>query len=386
MAQNNITLTTLTPLHIGSGKEYAGNFEFLYFKEAGKIVIVDDVKVLQIIGKEHIDEWVKVIDQKKNLYDFLKSYRHDLAVEDVAQYVMDAPTNLPTSSQSIKQFMQDGVGKHYIAGSSLKGAIRTALLTYLIKQEPAFVAQKKNLGVENRNSFNFKDSEIVKHYLGIDPNHDILRLLQVGDFYPTQASAETQCLKSGIMNLFNNGWNYKREQYGFVECLPAKTKNQGTIHINENLKKAIETKVREGKERNFLTQHFQHLTLPALFKIINDHTLELIESEIVFWEDEDKNEDIEDYLTILEDMKEIAKNITDKTCIMRVGAGSGWDFMTGGWAKAKDKNGEYMLEDEIWDTMKRSLRYKKSYSDDVIFPKTRKLSNNQPLGFVKLNY
>lgn len=381
MAQN-ITLKTLTPLHIGSGNEYAGNFEFVYFQKEQKIVIIDERKILDIIGIENIDEWVKIIDKKQDLYKFLLQYKSNLTIKDIDKKIINAQ-NIPNTNQSIKQFMQDGMGKNYIAGSSIKGAVRTALLTFLIKKDANFATQQKNLGFENRNSFKFKDGEIIKKYLGTDPNHDILRLLQIGDFYPLKDNLETECLKSGIMNLFNQGWSYKREQYGFAECMPKKTEAQGKIHLNEDLKKGIEQK----EKNSFLTQYFEYLTLPNLFKIINEHTKTLVESELVFWEDEDINDDIEEYLDILEDIKNAINNIEnkEKTCILRLGAGSGWDFMTGSWAKGKDDKDEYIINDDLWNIMKRSLRYK-SYSNDVIFPKTRKLSKNQPLGFVELSY
>jgi CRISPR-associated protein Csm5 len=371
---NNITLQTLTPLHIGSGKEYAGNFEFVYFPKEQKIAIINERAVYDLIDGD-IDAWVKAIDKKKNLYDFLISYKPELKLADIVERTIEA-RDIPTNT--LKAFMHDGVGKPFIAGSSLKGAIRTALFTHFIKENPEKVKDTNNLG----NGYNYKDSKLMAHYLGTDPNHDLLRLLQIGDFY-LKESKNTICLKSSIMNLFERGWGYKREQFNFVECLPAHTVATGTIRIAENLKKVI----KNSQERDFLTQKFDYMEVGKLFTTVHEHTLELIKSELEFWEDEDINDDIEEYLNTLSEIQEIAQNTqnTTKNCILRVGAGSGWDFMTGGWAKAKDKKDAYILNDETWINLKRKLR-RNQYHDDLTFPKTRKISQNQPLGFVKLSY
>jgi hypothetical protein len=59
--------------------------------------------------------------------------------------------------------------------------------------------------------------------------------------------------------------------------------------------------------------------------------------------------------------------------------------MTGGWANGTDNIGDYILEDNTWTDLKRSLR-RGNYPDSVTFPKTRKMiEGGMPLGFVKLS-
>ncbi|MCU0445277.1 MAG: type III-A CRISPR-associated RAMP protein Csm5 [Microscillaceae bacterium] len=372
----NITLQTLTPLHIGSGKEYQGNFEFVYFAKENKIAIIDDEKVFEIIGKANLDEWVNLIDKKGDLYKFIKEQKSDIQLQDVAGKIINVVGKPPSQQQTIKQFIQSATQGAYIPGSSLKGAIRTIILNDLIKEKPQFAQQKRNLGFDSKNGFRYKDGELVKHYLGKDPNHDLLRLLQVSDF---QANTEinTICIQSNILNQFNNGWAIKQGQTGFVECIPAKTTLQGKIHIPENLKKQIQ-------EKKYPIKNIEDLSLDKLFKTINEHTRSLVSDELDFWDEEGEPDALGEYVNILSELEEQLQQCPDNECIIRISAGAGWDFMTGAWAKGTDKNNEDILDAKTWLDLKRKLRYK-SYNDDVPFPKTRKiLTQGKPLGFVKL--
>jgi len=369
----DIQLTTLTPIHIGSGKEYMGNFEFVYFSKENKIAIIDDEKVFKLIGgKANIDEWVKVIDKKGDLLKFIKEHQPNVNIQDIQSKTIGVIGKPPKPQQTIKEFIQSATQNSYIPGSSLKGAIRTVVLSKLIKNEPAFAQQQKNLGFETRNGFKFKDKAVNSHYLGKDPNHDLLRLLQVSDFH-TQGNTETICIQNNILNLFNNGWNIKQNQTSFVECLPANTNLKGKLHIPEELIKQI-------KEKSFPIKHIEQINLITLFKNINAHTLLLIKDEIEFWEDEDEPDILGDYINVLTEVEEQIQQCKENECVIRMSAGSGWDFMTGAWAKEQD-----VLDDKTWLTLKRTLRYK-PYNDSITFPKTRKLLHQgQPLGFVKLN-
>jgi CRISPR type III-A-associated RAMP protein Csm5 len=374
----NITLQTLTPLHIGSGKEYMGNFEFVYFAKENKIAVIDDEKVFSIIGKENLEEWVKLIDKKGDLFKFIKDLKPDIQLKDIANKTIGIAGKPPTQQQNIKQFIQSATEGAYIPGSSLKGAIRTVILNDLIKTKPEFASQKRNLGFESKNGYGFryKDGEIVKNYLGTDPNHDLLRLLQISDFH-TAKNIETICIQNNILNLFNNGWAIKQGQASFVECIPANAHLQGKIHIPENLKAQIQDKKHPIK-------NMEILKLDKIFENIKTHTQNLIADETEFWQDEEEPDALGEYLNILSDIEDQINACKANETIIRMSAGAGWDFMTGAWTRKDDAQGNEILDGNTWLDLKRKLRYK-SYNDNVPFPKTRKLLHQGlPLGFVKL--
>ena len=120
--------------------------------------------------------------------------------------------------------------------------------------------------------------------------------------------------------------------------------------------------------------------LSVLFNEINKHTAWLVEKEILFWKEEEFSHDaIDQYLSFLEDIQTQLNELdTDREMILRVGHGSGWHFITGGWAKYL----ENLLSDEEFRQLS-SLLGKRGAST---FPKTRKMESiGELLGFIKIS-
>lgn len=379
-------IEAITPVHIGSGDELLPGTEYISFQQEGKVAVVDPRKILDIIGEENIQQWVSLIDKPNGdlLNDLLIVRRPDVKSEDVASREIMVSGQIP-SREKIKA--QIFLGRPYlptIPGSSLKGSIRTAVLNFLIKENPAFVSQEKNLGRERRGRMNYGDANIQAHYLApkrrtnykVDPQKDLLRLLRIGDAY---FDTQTELKKSKVVNEYRNGWDEKRQLSSYFECIPTGSRASIFISIPDDLKNAT-----LGSKQLETSLDFPVYNSKSLFKLINRHTLFILEKEISFWEDENNPIVLEDYLDHLNVIKQIGESCKESECILRVGAGSGWDFMTGGWARDKDKFGDYILSDRTWINLKNSLRIGR-YSDDVSFPKTRKLiQKGIPFGFVKL--
>jgi hypothetical protein len=221
----------------------------------------------------------------------------------------------------------------------------------------------------------YSDSTLQKHYLGKDPNHDLLRMLQVGDF--EVENSKTILHKTQTLNLYGNSWNIKQSVSNFLECAGKQT-SLGKINIPE-------TQLKNNQQKDIL-KHTDLLNFKKLFNIINEHTKELLKGELIFWEDEIQEADVHDMVyEYKEQLEKLVLQVNDldqeKSCILRVGAGSGWDFMTGAWAKE-----EKVLSDKTWGNLKYALRHPK-YAD-MPFPKSRKALEKElalPLGFVKLS-
>jgi CRISPR type III-A-associated RAMP protein Csm5 len=394
MANNTIPIQieTLTPVHIGSGEELQGNFEYLHFQDEGVLGVIDANKILKIIGEdvESINKWVEVIDKQGNLLKDLPQLRN-ASSDEVAKRIITIFDKAPNvDKNTIKE--QTHLGNHQptIPGSSLKGAIRTAILTKLIKENPAFVADSKQLK-DKRGRFNH--ANIITEYLANDKkedrrtgktvsrfsaNKDVMRFLRVSDFY---FDTNTTVVKNTVINLFNYGWGEKKQESAYWECIPQHAVTSGNIQIPQDLLKQVQ-------KNNYITRNDFRLEIfeaKRLFKIINKHTLDLVDREVDFWEDNENPLAIGDYVTHLEHIKQAIGNCDEDACVIRVGASNGWEFMTGGWANGTDNIGDYILEDNTWTDLKRSLR-RGNYPDSVTFPKTRKMiEGGMPLGFVKLS-
>ena len=49
-----VQIETLSPVHVGSGVELQSNFEYLYFADENCLVVIDDAKVLDILGEDNL--------------------------------------------------------------------------------------------------------------------------------------------------------------------------------------------------------------------------------------------------------------------------------------------------------------------------------------------
>lgn len=378
---HRIHLQTLTPVHVGSGTDYQGNFEYLIFSDERQIAVIDEAKVLQLIGRENLDRWVAIIDKGENLLNYLRRLKPDLRPEDVARHIINIPdgVNFPRPENALKGFIRTG-SQPYLPGSSLKGSVRTAVLTNLIKSDQRrFVSEEKNL--KDRFGKRLNDNALTQHYLSPDtkrrgeaPNRDILRLLRISD---CTFDTRTICTTSRILNLEYKGWKEKSRERSYWECLPASANAQGTLQIPEDLRKQI------VKER-YMYQNMGDLkNAQTLFQRINAHTKHLLNEEIAFWDEEASLGDIsvmgEELQQHIRDLHAKVADCGPDECILRLGAGSGWTFMTGAWAKDKK-----LINDDLWEQIRRSIQ-RKSYTDAPA-PKTRKLAHeSKPFGFVKIS-
>ena len=372
-----LNIQTLTPLHIGSGRELGHNFDYLKFDT--QMAVTDSQLVLQVLGEDNISQWVSAIDRGENILPLLKRYKPALQATDVAQRIIKVIGKIPDKS-TIKEQLHLGVpARPILPGSSIKGSIRTALLTQLIYDNPTFVQIPANLGRQRGNRFEYKDAAIMANYIAPnernkfqpEPRTDLFRLLRISDAY---FDAQTCVVQNNIINLSGKSWGVKEREISYWECIPKQAQSQFSLQIPKDL-------IAQMQKANKLHAQSDSLTPANLMSTINKHTLELIDAEIQFWEAENNPLAIGDYLDLIDEVYKIGTQCnTQRECIMRVGAANGWDFMTGAWAKGKDT-----LSNNDWVSLKRSLR-RKPYPDNVPFPKTRKLlADGMPLGFVKVS-
>lgn len=395
--QNNtipITIEALSPVHIGSGNELQGNFEYVHFQEEELIAVIDPNKILEVIGTENIDQWVALIENRGNLLNDLPQLR-TVTSSDVAKRTISILDKSPNPEKNnIKEQTHLGNQAPTIPGSSLKGAIRTAILTKAIRENPDFTSDQRNLKNRKRR---FSDENVITEFLGKDErydrrnnntfskysaNKDIMRFLRVSDFY---FDKETTVVKNTVINLFDSGWDEKKRESAYWECIPKGAITTGSIQVPQDLLREVQNKrYITQADRDLMIFNIKRFGLKKIFKIINDHTARLLDKELIFWNEEDNPIAIGKYMDYLEEIEEVLKDCDDNSCVIRVGASNGWEFMTGGWLSGKDVYGDFILSDKTYGELINSLR-KKNYPEDMVFPKTRKMiEGGMPLGFVKL--
>ena len=190
-------LTTITPVHIGAGEEKSlSHLSDYFFDEVAQEACYIDHRKLEKFMREYpesqkiIDDFVRRVrgeqSQAQHKYG-VRAFLEDYGANP-AEFVRErVPVNAPEElkAQQIQPTVRNA-GRPYIPGSSLKGAIRTALLYHEITQENKgnlkqtiqnIVQLQKQKGHKNAKAeFNRLEQQIFGAY-----DKDTFRLLHVTD-------------------------------------------------------------------------------------------------------------------------------------------------------------------------------------------------------------
>ncbi len=366
--RHTIKLETLTPVHIGSGAFLQNNVEFVEDKNEdgdSDIYIIDPVKVVDIIGVHNIDTWVTAIEKEESIKGLISRLGKRATPESYSKRVLTNFAKLSPKT-TLKECMHDGRGIAYIPGSSIKGAIRTAVLASLAMDKNNELSNKINL-----NNKQFACSNVESELFGKTPFENIFRFLQVGDAY-----FDRDCEKS--LNEVNLNIREK-------ESLIDTTKSQLIEAIAEEKKSTLSIKLASKYARHCAgTGKVKSLpksidTIENLFDTINRHTQRLIEEEIEYWDTvSESHTGADNYIENLENLLETVNGcIQGKQCVLRVGHASGWRFTTGAWTEKLP-----IFKNKIVPMS----RPKNDKYEQYDFPKTRRVGDEYSdiFGFVKL--
>jgi CRISPR-associated protein Csm5 len=348
----NLKLSTLTPIHIGNGKNYTGA-EFVV--RSDKIIRIDMDKIFSLLDEKNQERFIQELEQPHaQMEHFIK----DIPLSEIKVYSARLEGGIPIEIQGQ---IKTG-GKAYIPGSSIKGAIRTAIL----------YSQITDRNIEKLSTIFYmkywqREREIqrfVDGFLsgaGIPTYSSLLKFLQVSDTEPA-SNISVYTVKS--LKSERNGWTwYKRrgrEVVTFHEMIDARKELVCSLRTNYDANIYEDLKLEE-KEK--------YLDVGELKRSIYEFSRDLIEHELEFAA-KYQIKFLHDFYVDLR-----AKN-EEEAPVMKLGQGSGFMAMTIG-LKLKRKP-------EVLEKVKMSLRGK-TYPYE--FPKTRKIIVEQmlPLGWVQLH-
>ena len=393
---NYFLIETLTPLHTGSGRMLQGNTEYLYFSDSATVSVIDEHKILALIGAENMDKWLSLIENEGDLLNYLKQRNPSLQPTSTHKRLLRAigdrkPSPQPDRNDSrkikyptIREQLFSGNGQPLLAGSSLKGAIRTALFNGLILTNPRAAQRiddfKRFDERKRKNVYNGQKLE-TRYFTRVSnpgeaPNHDVLRLLRIGDAH----FDETVCLLSETLNEKGDQQQEIKESVKqLIECIPAGAETICRVQIPDDLKREINKREAVRSKMGDLNG----LTFTRIFEQINQHTKRLIGKELTRYNAVNLPERATDYTEKLTEFQD--QPLFDNQCIIRVGFGTGYLNMTGGWAEEQwklslppDKFREEMAD--LAEGVRRNSRY-----NSFALPKSRKIAlGGIPLGFLKL--
>lgn len=380
------TLTTITPVHVGSGQKLLRNFDFVAKDE--KVGFIDLEKVVNIIGVDQIAQLTTVIEQKKSLMDYLQNGRglKNIQLEDICSRIA---VNRAAQSRAneLKELYHTSLKGACIPGSSLKGAIKTALWARACTVD--FLNELTINDFKNRKG-KWDSEKIDQKLFGNNPNEKTTRFLKVGDIH--FKDVQTCIYEVGIYNKHHDDeWRFKENQFFLAECLP----DNAVASFELILDKKWFEKNTEYYPNNWNSKTKEAINKSTLdfLKQLNTYTLKMIDTEIKELKEANfenrtgfyQNEGTEmlDWLDKVYRQAEKIDHESQPAAVIRVGGNSGWSFMTGSWVKDVP---ETVLDDDSYLSIRKTVQRGKSYNDDL-WPKTRKMITGEgiPLGFVKIS-
>jgi len=383
MATTTYRLKCLSPVHVGTGSQFT-RLDGVY--NDGRWYLIDLDRVLAR-GVDATELAQVMADRNFTWSSFLRERR--IAPPDVAAYSLPCPQD--PQETPVREAMKDVYRSPYLPGTSVKGAIRTAVLWRLISesnQHQGAAAQYLMLCVrahdlhdefQQRRAFSQPNTQrevigqllqvdqhaardyqqtlykavrvredrlddprewrnlerrlkdlgrrsewlaqpIERSVLGADPNHDLMRAVQVGD----TGVVQIEQMRVGLIwtyTLRNNKLVEKRERDGdyktFVEWLAPGASLQLDVRIDDFLFGEIADRLlrfRGAKER----------AVRRLAETCNEYSQSIITNEESFYE--------EHGLDVIRDFYRDLRSETNQegAFLLNIGWGGGWEMKTVG--------------------------------------------------------
>ena len=377
MANNyECNLKVLSPVYIGSGNDY-GASEYVSTKAKNK-----KGEILKIFKRIDVSKYYLSLndDEKDEFINDLSTPNFRLADFDSkipneyrSYFTYNKCKNNPGPNQDIGEIIKT-LNKAYIPGSSIKGAIKTAILY---------------------NSVDFEDVKRVLGKINHSPKGSFLGRREYEDFINSQFSSDNfrNAAQSSIMkflNIFDSSDAKKVSVYDIFSVMatsPSGNKTYvrnrktvisflETIDVGNNLKFKLSTNFDKDIYRTLRINDKKHLIdLDYIKESIYKFSKAYINHELEFAE--------ENSISYLEKFykKREKLNTPDKP-MLKIGGGSGFLATTIG-LKIKEHD-DYNFDDYFEKV--RSITKGKSY--DYCFPKSRKVTfrGGYPLGWVQLSF
>jgi CRISPR-associated protein Csm5 len=364
------SLEILSPVHIGSGVKLAKDIDFISSNQTTKII--KQGTLLRYL--ENNEDELKRFNEGNYQLSKLKN------IPDSKTYYME------TNSRYIFEYERNGFGKPYVPGSSLKGALRSIIISDMMQK---LGTEKKEIFLNNITSNNAQraSESLLKELLGKNSNYNLFRSIKIFDAQFQEDDIDLE--KCFILNLKNNagtefGWKnvprrcttdkIREATPIFYEGLKAGAKAGFSFSIDEFL---LNNDIAKAE----LKFNYSGLTFKSISKTINAYSRNKLPKEISFLRQINNTRLFDNIIKELETVIGLIPKLDsvqdEKEFILRISWGTGWKNMTG----------DFLPEDWL-------AKFRQKYRlgrDNMPFPKTRKIIFDDELpkfltGFVKIKF
>ena len=297
----DLTVSVLTPLHIGSGRDLLHKYDYAIHN--GRTWRLNESALLDAQDVEDAAMAAKLarIPPEELLQD--QDYHPD---SDLFRYVLRGTPRSQDEGAQLREQIKDVFDRPYLPGSSLKGALRTAL-AWNVWGERKMRPDVNKIG--RRRQWAGQDYE--KEIFGHNSNHDVLRALHVSDSAPV-APEHLQILNARVINR-GGGLAAPIE----LEAIAPDTEFRLTLKVDDAL--FSEWAVNNGlrlKGDNLLTD---------LSRVVHRHSQALASQELQWFAKIDNAKLLAGFYQLVENFQ-----LGARCFLIRLGWGTGWASKTFG--------------------------------------------------------
>lgn len=381
-------ITAFTPVHVGTGETYSSH-DFVYAKGKQRrtsfVVRIDMKKLFHALDS---DQKERYIHQMRSADDFqLNKFFRDEKIKhllkDTERYGSVDRAGLQDAAKPEVRECIKTADVPYLPGSSIKGAVRTALLWRYASEHTPEVCNQLGRELENRTGKKFvlkRYTDNLFTYKGENYSalYDVMKFVLISDFMPTKT----------ITPVINNirTWSLGDRQMNekhfsiFAECISKGMSFSGTVDISPQYRAlpiGERRKVRETMGRFGLPDpEDSDGFFAALQGIVSDFHRWAFEKEKLLLQEVRGGDSISN--SINESLK--------KEPMMRLGFGVGTLYQTLiGLVEDEDPD---LAAKTITDLkLRRYPRRLDGFEIDLPYPKTIELtSDSKPMGWVQWNF
>ncbi|ALK04998.1 MAG: type III-A CRISPR-associated RAMP protein Csm5 [Methanosarcina flavescens] len=384
------SIKLLSPLHIGNGNELK-MIDFYLDKKEGKIKFINFEKFIEYCIEKNIDltkemqnhryytgrdfSITKFMDENRINPNSFTSYAVSAKIEERNR----------ESEFAIKEFVK--CGGPYLPGSSIKGAIRTALMWKCLNERSDGLKivqnglktwlKKNRITGRDLKSLDNNISEIV---FGKDPHSDILRILRPSDTKPIGKNH----LEVSEIKIIGNS----QEIPIYVENLKAGSELFFDVVFDEYL-------INQNEGKPDFKEHpcIKYMNAQAICEVCNEFSRKVIEKNLEYmWENYQCDSAVDEFDMLWNE----ATNCKENEAILHIGWGGGWysttvgiiiETLPGFTTPLKGDPKKWKFEN---NTIRHSFSLGKkpgTYQFSSSFPKTRRVTlEGKPLGWVKIQF
>jgi CRISPR-associated protein Csm5 len=302
MSNYRLTIKTITPTHIGSGKDLEAALDYAVFNNRTYRLNMDAILEANSNHLRSPQGGYLLPGQLLKTIDF----------ENHPEFFRYAALGAPRSGKVIAQLrecIKDIYDQPYLPGSTLKGVVRTALAWSGWKDVKPRL-DRAALGPRRERA----GQALERSLFGPDPNRDLLRAVQISDFHLAAGQNNRIMIANAqVITRVNNGSPVE------LEAIPSGQIFEGTFKIDEYL-------------FNSNAEHILHFSnrrawLDEWLPRLRHHSLKRLE-KLARWFEE-RTQQAEDSSDVMKYYQQLANiSLSPNQALVQIGWGTGWDGKT----------------------------------------------------------